>query len=233
MAEKTDPGQERFELARRMLPWRIGHWMAVHTPALYSYLMKGDPNTQRYWDSQWEKRKAEGQLSLGNVYQAIVDSTPERSRVLDVGCGAGHLMALLKERKACEVCGIDISGVAIKALAGKGFEGKVAVLPDIPYPENYFDAVTATEVLEHLYHPEKTVRSIARILKPGGKIFISVPDKSKFPDDEYEHIQSFSHRSISKLLSPCFVNIKIASVPAAGLENIYRYLLAEGTRSYV
>jgi SAM-dependent methyltransferase len=52
-----------------------------------------------------------------------------------------------------------------------------AGLPELPYSEDYFDVVVAFRVLEHLEHPEGLVRESKRVLKQGGTLVISVPDK--------------------------------------------------------
>lgn len=93
--------------------------------------------------------------------------------ILDVGCGAGSLMRLLKKKGFNRVKGIDISPVAAK-LSG----GRVASATKIPYKSNSFDCVIGLSVIEHLSKEEgnQFLRQAFRVLKPGGFIFLLTPN---------------------------------------------------------
>jgi len=102
-------------------------------------------------------------------------------RVLDVGCGAGRLM-LRMGRRGCLATGIDV----IRADLGEARRRLDEVWPQIelvegdggrlPFVDASFDFVTCTETLEHVADAGLALREMARVLRPGGRLAVSVPD---------------------------------------------------------
>jgi SAM-dependent methyltransferase len=97
------------------------------------------------------------------------------SRVLDVGCGRGVILGPLADR------GFEVHGVEISAEAARGVDPRARVriaprLADADYPDAYFDEVIVWHVLEHLPDPAGTLAEIARILRPGGRVIVAVPN---------------------------------------------------------
>jgi len=84
--------------------------------------------------------------------------------------------------------GLDIDGAILyddKIKADVRWDGST-----IPLPDNSFDCAMATEVLEHCPYPEKTLREVLRVLKPGGVLLITVPFiwcLHEIPHDEYRY----------------------------------------------
>ena len=90
--------------------------------------------------------------------------------VLDVGCGVKPYQHLFSSQK---YLGIDIKGGGLEDSIKRVdniFDGK-----KIPYPSNKFDAVMATEVLEHVEDPLGLLTEMRRVLKPQGKLFLTMP----------------------------------------------------------
>lgn len=105
-------------------------------------------------------------------------------RVLDVGCGAGNFGAyLMKARKAREVCGIELFPQAAdqaKSKLNQVLCGNVDSL-DLPAIQDFFggdefDYVVCADVLEHLVDPWKALLMLAALLRPDGRVVISVPN---------------------------------------------------------
>ena len=108
--------------------------------------------------------------------------------ILDIGCGTGrHVTAAMRFPKAM-VVGADINideAVAAKNRLntdqkfrshgdGKG-EIMVADICGLPFRDNFFDIVVCSEVLEHIQHHKTAISEIARVLKPGKDLVVSVP----------------------------------------------------------
>ena len=96
--------------------------------------------------------------------------------LLDVGCGVGRFC-----RAACakgwSVRGIDVSRTAIEAgRQDVPFPMAVMAIEELARGTEKFDVVTSFEVLEHLAEPRQFIGHIARVLKPGGRFFCTVPN---------------------------------------------------------
>lgn len=97
--------------------------------------------------------------------------------LLDVACGLGYLLDMAEEKGVTAV-GLDISWIALTKAKKEGPHRKVVLGngEQLPWPDNTFDYVTCLGSLEHFIHPEVGVREIARVLKPSGKVAISLPN---------------------------------------------------------
>jgi len=100
-------------------------------------------------------------------------------RILDVGCGDGNFSVLLKEAsKAKEVYGIEISEKGVECAIRNGVKAFRLNIDtdDFPFDENWFDAVFAGEVIEHLFDPDHFLDEVYRTLKPEGNFVLSTPN---------------------------------------------------------
>lgn len=100
-------------------------------------------------------------------------------RLLDMGCGDGGMMALLRDAMgAKEVHGVDIAAEAVAAAKRRGFEAWQLDIDDValPFSDAYFDAVYCGEVIEHVYDPDHLLDEIYRVLKPAGTCVITTPN---------------------------------------------------------
>ncbi len=106
---------------------------------------------------------------------------PRGLRVLDLGCGGGHNGALLKRAGAREVVGVERDpGAAQEARKrlDRVIEGDLAALDTAKLGDEPFDAILASDVLEHLYDAEGVLARAVTRLRPGGAVVISLPNIS-------------------------------------------------------
>lgn len=98
-------------------------------------------------------------------------------RYLDLGCGDGELTLQIAHLvKAKEVVGVDISEEALEKARDRSIKTyKIDLEKDpLPFMDNYFDLITAVEVLEYLRTVDNVLSESFRVLKPGGFLLVSV-----------------------------------------------------------
>jgi 2-polyprenyl-3-methyl-5-hydroxy-6-metoxy-1,4-benzoquinol methylase len=106
-----------------------------------------------------------------------------RAAFLELGCGAGATGALaLKDGKCGTYVGIEMSASAAEIARSALTEVHVGNVDDLklPYKPETFDVLLCGEVLEHLVDPEKTLGRLVALLKPGGRMFASVPNVAQW-----------------------------------------------------
>ena len=106
---------------------------------------------------------------------------PRGLRVLDLGCGGGHNGALLKKAGAREVVGVERDPGAAREARGRldrVVECDLAELDPDELGDETFDAILASDVLEHLYDAEGVLARAVTRLRPGGAVVISLPNIS-------------------------------------------------------
>lgn len=99
----------------------------------------------------------------------------DKIKILDIGCGSGLMLNALEELG--KTYGMDMSDEAI-SFSREIFNGRVekGALPDqLPYQHNYFDLVTALDVIEHIDNDVDSIRAIRSLLLHGGKCIFTVP----------------------------------------------------------
>ncbi len=97
--------------------------------------------------------------------------------VLDVGCGGGLFLRLLKERGRSRVVGLDFAVDAAGIAWGRnGVPAVCGSLTQAPLPEASCAAVTMFHVLEHLYDPASYLLAARALLKPEGRLVVQVPN---------------------------------------------------------
>jgi len=95
-----------------------------------------------------------------------------QSRLLDVGCGKGRYARVLLERNpAARLTGLDISEQMLHSVPG-GIGRISAIMTDLPFADESFDGIYATESLEHAVDIERAIAEMCRVLRPGGKLAI-------------------------------------------------------------
>ena len=133
----------------------------------------------------------------------------ENARVLDIGCGGGLFLSLLKQGGA-RVTGIELSDSrAHYAATTHGLEiHKRPIESDFwqKGERDPFDAVTLWDVIEHVNYPYKTLRSAANVLKKGGILVIDTPARDSF----YHQFGELTYR-LSGGRFPTFLNTMYSS----------------------
>src|SRR5881392_3132394 len=97
------------------------------------------------------------------------------SRVLDVRCGVGQVVARLTEA-GCEAYGVDVSEPNIER--ARKFSDRCQLYDGrkLPFPDRHFASVGALNVLEHVEEPEAFIAELVRVIEIGGRIVLSSPN---------------------------------------------------------
>jgi demethylmenaquinone methyltransferase/2-methoxy-6-polyprenyl-1,4-benzoquinol methylase len=155
-------------------------------------------------DVKWRKK----------VVALVAEKNPEN--ILDIATGTGDLAILMTSTLAKKIVGLDLSvgmlEVGKKKIATQNLSDKIEMVvgdsENIPFPDNYFDAITVSFGIRNFETLEKGLAEIYRVLKPGGIFVIletSVP--TKFP---YKQGYSFYTKMILPLIGKVFSKDKNA-----------------------
>ena len=147
-------------------------------------LAKFSELAHRWWDPDSEFRPLH-QINPLRLDWILSYGSLAGRRVLDVGCGGGILSDSMA-RKGAQVVGIDL---ATKPLRVAQLHAIEAQTPNVEYREvsaealaaaepESFDTVTCMEMLEHVPDPASIVRACSRLVKPGGRVFISTINRN-------------------------------------------------------
>ena len=123
---------------------------------------------QRHW---WYRARREVLAAL--IRRRV--QPPAGAKILEIGCGTGHNLAMLGEFGSVDALELDeeVRSVAEKRL---GREVMSAPLPELAgVTERHYDLIGAFDVIEHIDDDRAAIASIATRLKPGGKLFMTVP----------------------------------------------------------
>ena len=98
-------------------------------------------------------------------------------RVLDVGCASGANADVLRRQGATRLAGIELDE-SFAADARNRYDEVVcgSVPEDLAWPDESFDTILAYDVLEHLQDPWSAAKRLAALLKPGGRLHVSLPN---------------------------------------------------------
>jgi len=103
------------------------------------------------------------------------------SRLLEIGCGLGHLVGQLEENFS--TYGIDVNHAALRDTAKKiapRTHLDIASAQELPFASGSFGVVVIKHVVEHLPDPGKAIQELGRVLAPGGILVLSTPNLDSY-----------------------------------------------------
>jgi len=169
---------------------------------------------QDYYGETGEKfvPLVEAMIRRVTAFQArkMTRGLPKGAKILDVGCGRGVLLKAFVEQ------GFEGHGLEISEMAAEGADPRINLrfaptLMEAGYAENSFDQIVIWHVLEHLLYPREPIEEAYRLLKPGGRLIVSVPNYSSlqarwskeawFHLDLPRHLFHFPRQGLKRLLN--------------------------------
>lgn len=155
----------------------------------------------------------EADMAFKKRVQTIFEWIPlgDDARILDCACGRGFYLNMIRHVSRCALVGLELEDEIIRKA-----QRNVGHLPGItltrgniyalPFPDDWFDGVILSEILEHIDDDVAGLREVRRVLKPGGGVAITVPN-ANYP---------FLWDPINKTLETLF-RTKIRRGPLAGI----------------
>lgn len=142
-----------------------------------------------------------------------LEPAPVPGPVLDVGCGGGLFLGMMRER-GCRVVGLDFSADAASVAWRRNAVPTVCgTLDAAPIAPASCAAVTMFHVLEHLHDPRGYLQAARRLLRPGGRLVVQVPDAGSWQFrllgaawtgvDVPRHLTNFRARDVEALIASC------------------------------
>jgi len=159
---------------------------------------------------------------------------PEVKRVLDLGCASGDLGRYKPDD--VQVYGLDLNSQLLD-LAKPYYESvqtwDLDLPKPLPFPDSYFDAIVAKDILEHLQKPWRTLLETRRVLRPDGTVLASVIcERGRHTWSDYTHVRGFTITSLQQLFADAGFKVigvwRMGPVPLSSRLNVIRlvpYLL--------
>jgi len=160
-------------------------------------------NQYRYWLKDFLSNQFQTWRTPARLFDAF-HSLEKDSKVLDVGCGKGELLARMHNlRPELELTGVDITDAPLVDSEIKRITANALALP---FPDNSFNLVVCRHVIEHIPDSSKLFSELARVVKKGGKLYIECPDvrstrtrlATNFYDDP-THVRPYTQTALKRL----------------------------------
>jgi SAM-dependent methyltransferase len=122
-------------------------------------------------------------------------------RALDIGAAAGGNTRTL-QAAGWKPTALEYDDSAVALARARGLDVVQGDARDLPFEDDEFDAVVAYDVLEHIVEHDVVASEIARVVRPGGKVFIAVPADPKLwsaHDDAVGHVRRYTRESLVAL----------------------------------
>ncbi|MBI1971132.1 class I SAM-dependent methyltransferase [Candidatus Woesearchaeota archaeon] len=194
------------------------------------------------WKNSWELTSSIGPscrtrfrilLRLLKKYD-VQSKKSSQEKIIDTGCGDGTLLEMLHHHNYQNLYGFDFSEEGVKKAAQRGivtraFWGDLTKKQTLP--KEQFDAVISSEVLEHIEDYQTAVINLCRFVKPGGKLFITVPHSMKYwtvHDEFAHHCRRYERGELEELLKNNGLHVLESYTWGAFLYHIYYFFLKQG-----
>jgi SAM-dependent methyltransferase len=138
----------------------------IYPPSYHSYMPRGNSLLMRMRRLAWRPEIAE-----------ILALTSPAGLILELGAATGEFLAELRRRGRANLAGLEFSEEAVRIARERyGLDVRAGELDDAGLPEAGVELIVMRHVLEHTADPQATLRGLARLLQPGGRCVITIPN---------------------------------------------------------
>jgi ubiquinone/menaquinone biosynthesis C-methylase UbiE len=200
------------------------------------------PDIREYYEELWQNlpedlEPPDFELRLSFLVSAL---RPKDS-VLDLGCGAGTFTVDLA-RRGIEVVGADVAEAALARARARSSNLDLRLVPfdgPLPFEDNSFTLVWASEVIEHVADTARWLSEVRRVLQPRGRLLLTTPSHDRlrvvlggierYSPPLGDHLHLYTRRSLAQVLGEFgFADVRVRR--AGGLPLARRLLLAHAER---
>lgn len=177
-----------------------------------------------YYERYWQKKEVLEDFHY--KWPIIKKFIPTKGNIsiLDFGCGKGTILSEMRKiNPLAHFTAVDVSQKALNFIKKRDKKSKLRKILDggsLPFEENTFDFIIASDVLEHVYDTENVFFELSRVLKNKGKILISVPYNGILKrtlialfffefifEPSTPHIRFYTKKSLTKYLNSYGINV--------------------------
>lgn len=116
----------------------------------------------------------------------------QNARILDIGCGQGPALNIFRDRGYLSTIGITLNDEDVQVCRQNGHNVRKMDQSFLDFPDEAFDFVWARHVIEHSIFPYFTLTEFARVLTPGGLLYLEAPA----PETSCHHETNPNHYSV-------------------------------------
>ena len=151
------------------------------------------------------------------AYNLALDKISSGNFVLEAGCGEGYGSSFLSE-KAGKIIGLDVDNDVVNYAQNKYAQENCQFAcydgQKIPYPDNSFDIVISFQVIEHIVDDENYISEITRVLKKGGALLMTTPNRAyRLKDDQKPwnkfHVREYHGQELKSLVAGFFSEVEL------------------------
>lgn len=135
--------------------------------------------------SAWTRRSPTNMALVRDAVREFRKYVPKTYYVLEIGCGDGYSIDVFRDKGYQHLVGCDVNLAKLKIAASFGHTVAVQDVHDLGFRSEAFNAVYCSHTLEHTYDGYQALREILRVLRPGGLVFVIVPDHAPLYGDTF------------------------------------------------
>jgi len=153
-----------------------------------------------------------------------------QGHLLEIGCGSGKILKRM-EHMGWRSEGVDFDDAAVEIARKKGLQVHAGMVEDQAYPNDHFDVILMSQVIEHVHDPFALLREARRILKPGGRLILITPNNESLGHRMFQeawrglevprHLHLFTLRSLRNLAEKAGFKVNNARITVRNARGIY------------